>query len=147
MFKKHEDGTYSFSGRFWVQAIVLLLLICAIGVSTQRTANKTNDLSAETIAYAQQTNDCLQQLLGVLNDRKGYNLLVDDLNAKDRAARDKLFQDALTTNLADPEAKQAILNAYFKAINDLNRQRNDALDARNKNEFPDPTCGNKLPGQ
>lgn len=147
MFKKREDGEYSFSGRFWIQAIILLLLICAIGVSTQRTANETNDLSAATIAYAKQTNDCLAQVITTLKTRISYNADVDDLNARDRAARDELFQEALSTNLADPVAKQSILNEYFTTINKIAVERQRKLDARDNTEYPNPNCGNKLPGE
>lgn len=147
MFKKDENGIYSLSGRFWIQAIVLLLLICAVGVSTQRTANKTEALSRETISYARQTNDCLSQLAATLKRRSELADSDSKLNADEREAIQTLFTDALDTNLADPNAKQSILNKYFSRVGPIREQRANNAQERANNTYPDPNCGNKLPGE
>lgn len=166
MFEKKDDGEWGYSRRFWIQAIILALLICGIGYSTQRTANRTEQLSRETIAYAQQTNDCLKQLLGALGGSRAANKEIDALvdarsDVVDRRAalwqqfivdlaqistdlpqseRDRLSTPIVAKFLADTAAVEAD-NAR------INKDRQAALARRAMNAFPDPNCGNKLPGQ
>lgn len=166
MFEKKDDGEWGYSRRFWVQAIILALLICAIGYSTQRTASRTEKLSQETISYAQQTNDCLKQLLSALNDRQAAQKQVEVLIDARSAVVDKraaLWQQfivdlgQISTDL--PQSERDRLNAPIlaKFLADtsrveaenakINRDRQGALLKRAENRFPDPNCGSKLPGQ
>lgn len=166
MFEKKDDGEWGYSRRFWVQVIILGLLICAIGFSTQRTANRTANLSRETIAYAQQTNDCLAQLLRAQEARAEYNKQLDTLIDARSAVVDKraaLWQQfivdlgQISTDL--PQSERDRLNAPIlaKFLADtaaveaenaqINRDRQEALKKRAENQFPSPNCGNKLPGQ
>lgn len=166
MFKRQDDGTYSFSGRFWVQALIMLLLICAIGFSTQRTANKTEELSRETIAYAEQTNDCLNQLLIALDSRIKFNLELDALVGQRASLDDKRFAAwdefiiglaRISTDLPQSERDRLaapLVATYLQKIDELrkegdqiNRDRQIAIDKRAENPYPAPNCGRDLPGQ
>ena len=166
MFEKKDDGEWGYSRRFWVQAVILALLIIAIGYSTQRTATRTENLSRETISYAQQTNDCLQQLLTSLNSRtddtKELDKLIDDRSAVvDQRAQ--LWQQfivdlaQISTDLPQHERDRLAAPIIAKFLSDtskveaqnaqINKDRQAALLKRAGKTLPDPTCGNKLPGQ
>lgn len=166
MFEKKDDGEWGYSRRFWVQALVLGLLVCAIGYSTQRTYVKTTELSQETSAYAQQTNDCLKQMLEALKARsettKQLDVLVDQRSAVvDHRAQiwQQFIVDLaqISTDLPQKERDRLAAPIIAKFLSDtikveadnnkINKDRQLALADRAQNPYPDPTCGDKLPGQ
>ena len=152
MFKKHEDGTYSFSSRFWVQVIVLGLLIVMIGYSTQRTASRTEDLSRETIAYAKQTNDCLNQVVATLKDRTALNAQLDALATRRDAANLSLVNEiGSIPEAGTPEQRREgyrLARAHYTETRaQIDRERAELLEQRAAKPYPDPSCGNKLPGE
>lgn len=166
MFEKNDDGEWGYSRRFWIQVIVLGLLICGIGFSTQRTADRTEALSQETIAYAEQTNECLQKLLQAINDRaeanKQLDKLVDDRSAvvdKRAGIWQKFINDLalIPTSLPQDERDRRsapIIATFLKetAVVEaenarINADRRAALQARAEKQYPNPECTNKLPGQ
>lgn len=102
MLHKRADGTYEFTRRFWVTVIIASVLICAIGYSTQRTANRTDALSAETRVYANQTNQCLADVVNVLTTRVGYNEKIDKLDERRREldARRQAVWEQLVADLS-----------------------------------------------
>lgn len=164
MFKKDDEGNYAFSSRFWAQAIILGLLICAIGFSTQRTANRTEQLSQDTVTYAEQTNDCLKQLLEAVKARAEFTTQLDILidaraSVVDRRAAVWLefINDIakISTDLPQSERdrlsrpiidKFMAASAQIEAENTkINNDRKAALTARAMRAYPDPSCGDKLP--
>lgn len=166
MFEKKDDGEWGYSRRFWVQAIILGLLICAIGYSTQRTYSKTEELSRETIAYAQQTNDCLNQVISATKARVEANKEIDSLiDARSTVVdqRAQIWQQfivdlaQISTDLPQPERDRLAAPIIAKFFSDtgkveaqnaqINKDRQAALAARTANPYPEPNCGNKLPGQ
>lgn len=151
MFKKNSDGTYSFTNRFWVQAIILGLLIVAIAWKTQVTANRTEQLYRDTRAYALQTQDCLTQLIGTLKDRTSYNDQLASLDAQQRGVWTLLVVEMaqIDPTLRTPERDikaRAAMEKFFAANKSIDAAREELLDARAAKPYPDPTCGNTIPG-
>lgn len=152
MFHKRDDGTYVFTRRFWVTATIGVILICAIGFSTQRTANRVEAQARETAEYAQSTNDCLNQVIGTLKERTGFTAALDDLNTRERKALADLLVGlaAIPTDqpqtMRDAQAKP-YLTAYFSKVNQVAGDRQDLLDKRAAKPYPDPSCGFEVPGR
>lgn len=166
MFKKNSDGTYEFSRRFWVAVCVMALGFGLIAWNTQRVNNRTEQVYAETVAYAQQTNDCLNQFLTAINVRTQATDSLEKLVDQRSSIIDRRFQawDDFIIGLAGistdlPQAERDRLAApmvasYLQTLRKLsaenqliNQERRAALEKRRLNPLPQPNCGNDLPGQ
>lgn len=152
MFKKHEDGTYSFSARFWTYAIIASVIIVWIGWRTQDTANKVERQARETSQFAAANNMCINQILATIKDRNVYTdrLAVLD-GVHDKAVMDLIVNIAkIDPNLRTPErdvVAREVLTKFFTDINEIDKNRADALAQRAANPFPEPNCGFNSPGQ
>lgn len=162
MFEKKDDGEFGYSRRFWVQAVILALLIIAIGFSTQRTANRTAQLSQETIAYAQQTQDCFNQLSSALKERSRIALEDNAESQRQRSEVAKWLNDLLAPppdikkiQLEDPNYNAnpqyvkwgiEVTQMHLKVINDSLAEQDRLDKERAAHPIPEPNCGNKLPG-
>lgn len=157
MFKRHDDGTYSFTSRFWVQAIIMGLLICMIGWSTQRTANRTEQLSQEVIRLAEETQDCLNQLITVNKARSALNSQRDDLSEHQRLEILRMFQSLLSPPASiaalsptDPVRQkwgEDVARVYVMSIASDQKKIDDLKAELTAHPIPDPNCGNKPLGQ
>lgn len=166
MFRKHEDGTYAFSGRVWIYVVIASVLICFIGWRTQTTADRTEALNRETVDYARQTNDCLAQVTKALAIRADTTKQLDSLvdarsSVIDRRSDvwEKFIVDLaqISTDLPQSqrdELAKPIISTFIADDSELdtenakiNTDRASALAYRAANPYPDPNCGNKLPGQ
>lgn len=152
MFKKDENGTYSFSVRFWAYAVIAGSLIIFIGWRTQDTANKVERQARETSQFAAANNVCINQILATIKDRNVYTdrLAVLD-GVHNKAVMDLIVNIAkIDPNLRTPErdvVAREVLTKFFVDINKIDKDRADALAQRAANPFPEPNCGLPVPGQ
>ncbi len=159
MFKKKIDDEngedqYSFSTRFWVQAVILGMLIILIGFSTQRTANKTEELNREALAYGQQTNDCLSQTLGALRNVRKVNDDISKLNDRRDEVTNNLIVGlaSIPADLPPEEVQKQtgdVIEKYLRDRKDITDESNELLRQRAdaQTQYPEPNCGDKLPGE
>lgn len=151
MFRKKADGTYAFSTRFWVTSFIAAILIVFIGYNTQVARNRTEKLAQETTEYAQQTNDCLSQLITVLSARAKIAQENDDLSQEQRKAIFDLLGEALTP---PPELRgvppndpryvdwsTAITIKYYNIISKSQARQTVLAEDRKAHPIPDPNCG------
>lgn len=135
MFHKRADGTYVFTRRFWVTAFIAGTLICLIGFSTQRTANRTDALSEETRAYANQTNECLVQVIDVLTTRVGYNDEIAKLDSRRQQVWENLVTD-LSLGEGSAELNRAALSRFFQANQAIKDDQAKIAKLREENQYP-----------
>lgn len=152
--------------RVWVVLVLAGVFICWIGYNTQAARSDTERVSRETQAYALQTNDCLTQMLQAIIERTAYNKqldsLVDQRSAlidRRNAAYNKLITEMERINdLEDRQARSRLRGLVFEEFQTentqidtenakINQDRRDALRLRAEKQYPDPACGNKLPGE
>lgn len=147
MFKKHEDGTYSFSVRFWTYACVATVIICWIGWRTQDTANKVEDQAAATAQFANDTNNCLVDVVDVLTTRVGYNDEIAKLDARRQMIWDHLVDELAAAN-GNPALFETAL-AHFRADNaKLKADQAKVIEERDTNTYPEcPSTLAKSPGK
>ena len=136
MFRKRADGTFVFTRRFWVTAIVGCTLICLIGLSTQRTANRTEALTQETRAYADQTNQCLADVVAVLTTRVGYNEQINALDLRRQAVWETLVTD-LSLGNGSAAINAAALDKFFDANAVIKQDQAKLAQEREENQYPD----------
>jgi len=155
MFRRRKDGSFSYSERFWVQAIVLLLLIVVIGFNTQRTANRTERISQETIMFAQQTNECLGRVIQVLEQRSRINIENDDISQVERTAIFDLLTEAVNPppeiaalSPADQRRQdwaEGLIIKYLNVYGAAEQRAAELAEQRRATAYPDPDCGLRLP--
>lgn len=144
VFTKKADGTYRYSTRFWVVAAIAATLITLIGFSTQRTADRTDALSKETRSYADQTNQCLADVVKVLTTRVGYNEALDGLDKRRQAVWEQLVTDLAASDNSAGLNRAAL--ERFMADNAIVKADQAALvKAREANQYPD--CPQSLAGK
>lgn len=158
MFTKKPDGTYRFSTRFWVVAVISATLISLIGLSTQRTADRTDALSAETRAYAEQTNGCLADVVDVINTRNGYNEAIyrlDDRRNQVDLQRQAIWEQ-LVTDLAAADNDRGLnleaLNRFQVANAEVKKTQAQIIEDQAKlrqerRETSYPKCPQTLAGK
>lgn len=152
MFRKKDDDTYAFSGRFWTYAVIATVLIGWIGWRTQDAADKTEVLAQQTTEYAKQTNDCLSQVIRVLVDRSSTNKEVEKVNDHRWELWTTFIVSLSQISTDQPQSERdkeaaPIVNKYLTDLNQVAKDRAELLARREAAAFPDPSCGSKLPGQ
>lgn len=161
-----EDDERKLPTRVWVVLLLAGIFICWIGWNTQVARDRTEQIAQETLQYATQTNDCLTQMLRTLDERTEYNKQLDELVDARSAVVDKraaLWQKfvgdlaKISTDLpqaerdrqAAPVIAQFMINSQQVESENakINADRRQALAERATKQYPDPTCGDKLPGE
>lgn len=150
MYKRNEDGSLSFTKRFWVYTIIASAIIVWIGYRTQTTADKVEDTTRQTAQFAQDTNNCLADVVDVLTARVGYNEALDALDRRRQAvdAQRQSVWEQLVADLAAADNHDglnlAALHKFEKAnqaIKDeqaaITRDQNNLVSARNSNQYPE----------
>lgn len=161
MFKRHDDGTYSFSTRFWVYSTIATVIICWIGWRTQDTANKVEAQAAATALFANDTNNCLVDVVSVLTTRVGYNDAIaaldqrrQEIDARRQQIWDKLVDDLAASNNSDGLNMAAL--AHFREANaklkadqaKLAADQATLVERRDSNQYPEcPSTLDKSPGK
>lgn len=161
MFSKREDGTYSFSVRFWAYSAIATVIICWIGWRTQDTANKVEDQARATAQFANDTNDCLVDVVRVLTTRVGYNDAIATLDkrrqvidSRRQAIWDQLVDDLAASNNSTGLDMGALTR--FRTANAQLKTDQSALAAdtaklveqRDNNQYPEcPSTLAKSPGK
>ena len=153
MFKKKDDGTYRYSGRFWTYAIVASILIVFIGIKTQVAADRADEANtlartqaSQAAAFARQTNDCLAQVIVTLTDRSRLNAENERLAGIERQAIFTLLNKLTTIPVDAPQDRRiALTNQYiseaFEVTGSATQERTQNALQRARNVYPDPTCG------
>lgn len=148
--KKDSDGEYRLTNRFWFVVAIATILIGVIGWRTQDTADKVQAQAAYNTQVAEQTNDCLNQLLATLKERVSFNDEVSDLRSK----RDDIWMSFIVALAAiptdQPQAERdaqakPVIDKFFSANKALDQARADALANRNEVPYPPENCGEVKP--
>jgi len=164
VFKRKNDGTYAFSGRFWAYVVIATLIIGWIGYRTQETADHTEQLAWETQAYAAQTQDCLNQLQSILVKRASYSAQINNLQDQyndNRQRRDDAWStfiiDLAQISTDQPQVERdrqaaPVISKFISDLKKLDDERARILDDRTKalatqadSPIPDPHCGQNVP--
>lgn len=145
-------------GRAWVVLFLAGVFVCWIGWSTQVARNETERQAQQTTDFAQQTNECLTQVINTLKTRVGYNEQLDvisqrrvALDAKRQAVWEKLVADLAQANNSDGlnmEALKSFMSANAEVKEAQARLASDEAKLtqdRNATAYPEPNCGIKLP--
>jgi len=147
MFKKDKDGTYSYSARFWAYAVFATVIICWIGWRTQDTANKVERQAAQTAQFANDTNDCLVDVVKVLTTRVGYNDEIANLDARRQMIWDRLVDDLAAADNSAGLSLQA-LTRFREANAALKVDQAKLIAQRETNQYPEcPSTLVKSPGK
>ena len=152
MYKENEDGTRSFSTRFWVYTVIATLIIIFIGWHTQDTANKVEATAQATAAYAEANNKCINDLLAILQDRTGNNAKLRDIEDRRQTRFDQFIADVGSISTDQPQAARdaeaaPIIKQYFDDVAALNKEKATVLQAIADNPYPEPNCGQQQRGQ
>lgn len=164
MFHDNDDGTYSLTKRFWLQVIIIGLLIVAIGLNTQRAYNRTERLNNELTALTNQTAHCMSELLTTINARSAITTENDKLSVeqRDALATANNAQNDWIASLLNPPRDIAVLpvndqrrsdwglmvtQEYFakasvisKTISDSRTKQASLIKTRENHPFPEPDC-------
>ncbi|MUL44455.1 hypothetical protein FZI85_17165 [Mycobacterium sp. CBMA293] len=140
MFTRKADGTYRFSTRFLVYCVIATLVIAWIGWRTQETANEVEHQAATTTKFAEDTNQCLTDVVTVLTTRVGYNEVIEALDKRRQDIWEQLVTDLA---IADDNVSlsQAALDRFSKANAVLKADQASLLKARASAQYPH--CGRK----
>ncbi|QZE10422.1 membrane protein [Mycobacterium phage ScoobyDoobyDoo] len=135
MFKKTSDDTYAFSGRFWTYVVIASMFIVWIGWRTQETSNRVEDQVRYNTQFAEETNKCLAEVVGVIKTRATYNDEIAELDARRQAIWEKLVDDLAAANNSDGLNLQA-LEAFRRANSQLRIDQAQVTKERDKNQYP-----------
>jgi len=147
MYRKKNGTEYYFTIQFWVVVTVATLVIGFIGWRTQDTANKVEDQAASTAQFANDTNDCLVDVVAVLTTRVGYNEQIAVLDARRQSIWDKLVDDLASADNSQGLNMDAL--ARFRVANTaLKADQAKLIAQRDDNTYPEcPSSLAKSPGE
>jgi hypothetical protein len=134
--------------RIWAIVLIAAVIIGWIGWRTQETANRTEQLSRDTLDYAVQTQDCLNQITATLKYRTAFTPALDKLEDMESAALENLVRDVTRINVSSPEDQAALQQSfkrYLDTVAKTRQARTEIASARGDREYPEPACGQDIP--
>lgn len=126
------------SRAFWVYATLAVLLIVWIGVKTQMTADRQEREAQNTLVFADQTRECLHQLLDALTARAQITENSDRLNNDQHKALADLIT-AITAARGEAAYGQ-VLADFLPSVIEAQQRQEALLTARSEHPLPNPSC-------
>ena len=122
---------------FWVYLVLAAVVVGWIGVRTQITADRQEAEAARAVAFADQTHQCLQDVVANLRARAAITDNADRLNSEQHRVISEMIAAVATAPL---DRKQEVLDQYLPHIVEAQQRQEALIEDRAARPLPDPPC-------